>query len=236
MSHSSKPDGTDPRIVTPDADEETVTIAHGYSTGGVYHTSECPTIKRMDDPHEVAKSVAEWKDYTKCKRCKQVEGEDGYAHPGRGPTGPSASHTLSGVSPVMCIQLRALLLDGASQSETAAIVGVGGSTVGRHARGECECDHNARQLTFDGETYHPVGEGVPKHITGYAPIKPAICATVRRVLPREGVSAETVSDVLDVSHSAVRDHARGECAHDIDTPALTFDHPSGAWVPVEDRP
>jgi len=83
---ASDPDGTDPRILSPSGDEETVTIARGHSTGKTYHTTDCPVVKRMNKPNEVPKRVAEWKDYDKCKRCEEEEGGDGQPRPGPDPS------------------------------------------------------------------------------------------------------------------------------------------------------
>ena len=226
------PDGSDPRILAPSDDEPDVKIAQGYSTGNVYHTSTCPTVKRMNQPHDVPISVAEWKGYSKCKRCDEQEGGDGYEHPGKGPrNGAQISQLLTGVDAITCLQIRALLLSGETQASTADILQIGKTTVGTHGRGECDCEHHGRQLTFDGDAYHPVkGEGVPRRITGYAPISERTCANIRSALVREGVSASLIATIFAVSEDTVRLHGRGECQHGHGTPAATFDAKTNEWA------
>ena len=227
------PDGNDPRIVTPSEDERKVITAHGYSTGKTYHTRECPTVKRMDDPTEVPISIARWKDYTKCKRCDEHARKQQHEHVRKGPrNGGTHAQLLSGVDAPACLQIRALLLSGETQQATADILGIGKATVGTHARGECGCEHHGRPLTYDGHEYLPVkGDGVPKHITGFAPIPEQTCEHIRRVIVREGVSAVRLATVLGVSDDSIRHHAHGECDHGDSAPAASFDADEQAWTP-----
>lgn len=235
MSQPSKPDGTDPRIVVPDEDEETVAIAYGYSTGKTYHTANCAVTDRMSDPNHVPVSVAKWKGYTKCKRCDEREGGEGYEHPGKGPQdGPNASQLLQGISPVACVQLRALLLDGASRQEAADTLGVGKSTVGRHALGKCNCGHDAHTLTHTSDGYVTTDEGgLRTYITGVTPITDTVCDMLRRAVVREGVTATHLADVFGVSNDAVTRHARGRCNHDSAITPATFDRTANEWVTQE---
>jgi hypothetical protein len=235
MSQPSTPDGTDPRIVSPSEDEQTVQIAFGQSTGRTYHTADCTVVERMHDPKEVAMSVAEWKGYSKCKRCDEREGGDGYEHPGKGSRdGPNASQLLIGIDSVGCIHVRACLLDGKTTVETGDIVDAGKSTVRRHAHGNCSCDHPGRTVEYDGTEWTPADEeGIPKHITGYAPVSSDVCELMRAALAREGVTADTLADVLGSSDDAVRRHARGNCDHTVRTPPVTFNDDTKAWERVE---
>lgn len=235
MSQPTKPDGTDPRIVAPTEDEQTVQIAFGRSTGQTYHTADCTVVERMDDPKEVGISVAEWKGYSKCKRCDECEGGEGYDHPGKGPRdGPNASQLLTGIDSVGCIQVRACLLDGRSQVETAEIVDAGKSTVGRHAHGKCSCEHDGRTVEHtDGEWSTAEEEGIPRHITGYAPVSPDVCELMRAALARDGVDAGTLADVLGSSDDAVRRHARGNCDHTVRTLPVRYDDDARDWKRVE---
>ena len=231
------PDGSDPRIVTPSEDEQTVITAHGYSTGKKYHTRKCPTVKRMDKPTEEPISIARWKDYTKCKRCDEGEAERSYDHVSKGPRdGGTHAQLLTGVDSIACLQIRSILINDETQQTTADMLGFAKSTVGTHARGECNCEHHGRPLTFDGDVYRPVkGDGVPTHITGFAPIPGRTCEHIRRVIIREGVSAVRLATVLGVSDDSIRHHARGECDHGDSAPAASFDPDEQAWTPVVTR-
>lgn len=226
---ASDPDGTDPRILSPGDDETTVKIAHGHSTGKTYHTGDCAVVDRMDEANEVALSVAEWKGYTKCKRCDELEGGDGYPHPG-GPDGASLSHRLHGITRARCLQIRVRLLNGGTRRSVADAVGVGAASVGRHRAGECSCEHHGRTLDYDGDGYAPIeDEGVPRKVTGRAPIDPETCADIRDTLARDGVSAAGLATILGVSESAARHHGAGECTHQHDTPPLTYDVNAQRW-------
>lgn len=231
---ASEPDGTDPRILTPDDDEPEVKIANGYSTGKTYHTADCAVVKRMDAAQTVTQSVAEWKGYTKCKRCDEREGGEGYPHPG-GPNGATTAHRLNGVGRIRCLQLRARLVGGETHKAVADAYNIGSATVGRHARGECSCEHHGRTLTGDdGPGHTPVeDEGVPRRITGRAPIEDATCADIRRALAGEGLSASALATVLGVSEGAVRRHGAGECTHAHPTPPVAYDDTSQGWVQAD---
>lgn len=234
MSQPAKPDGTDPRIVIPDENEPTVTIAYGYSTGKTYHTTECPITERMSDPNHVAISVAEWKGYTKCKRCTERESGDGYEHPARGPpTGAHPAQLLQGVTPVGCVQLRACLLDGDSRSDAASRLDVGKSTIGRHALGKCNCGHDAHTLTHTDDGYTTTDDGgLETYITGVTPVDKSACEMFRRALVKEGVNANTLATVYGVSDDAIRRHARGRCDHDTDVPPATYHDATKSWQPA----
>ena len=231
---ASPPDGTDPRILTPEEDEPEVTIAYGHSTGKTYHTTDCAVVQRMSAPQDVSRSVAEWKGYTKCKRCDEREGGDGYPHPG-GPEGASLSHRLHGITRARCLQIRVRLLNGGTRRSVADAVGVGSGSVGRHRTGECSCEHHGRTLDYDGDGYSPLeDEGVPRQVTGRAPIDPATCADIRDTLPRDGVSAAGLATILGVSESPVRRHGAGECTHQHDTPPVSYDASAQRWRVVAD--
>jgi hypothetical protein len=222
-------------MLVPDEDEETVAIAYGYSTGKTYHTADCNVTQRMDDPNHVAKSVAEWKGYTKCKRCDEREGGNGYDHPGPSTsTGPTASQLLQGITPVGCVQLRTLLLDGASRSEAADRLDVGKSTVGRHALGKCNCGHDAHTLTHTSDGYVTSEEGgLETYLTGITVIDTDACNMLRRALVRDGVTATTLATLFGISDDAVRRHARGRCDHDTPVGPARFDKNRNEWLTVE---
>lgn len=226
---ASKPDGTDPRILTPDDDEPEVKIAYGHSTGKTYHTTECAVVSRMSKPQKVSRSVAEWKGYSKCKRCDEREGGDGYPHPG-GPKSASISHRLHGVNRSRCLQIRVCLLRGGNKREVADALDIGSSSVGRHRTGKCSCQHHGRTLEFADGEYVPVeDEGVPRKVTGRAPIDATTCIDIRETLPRNGVSAAALATILGVSESPIRLHGMGGCQHTHDTPPATYDKIKQEW-------
>jgi len=228
---ASDPDGTDPRILSPSDDEPTVTIAHGHSTGKTFHTTECPVVRRMNAPNEVAQSVAEWKGYTKCKRCDEREGGDGFPHPG-GPDGPGVCHHLQGVTRAECLQIRVRLLTGGSRRTVQEALDIGNATVGRHVSGDCSCQHHAHTLTYDtgaGEYRVADDRGVPTDAAGRVQIDAPTCAVVRSALPLAGVSTRTLGTVLGISAKSVRHHATGACDHTHDTTAVAWDADERAW-------
>lgn len=231
---ASEPDGSDPRILTPDDDDPEVKIAYGHSTGKTYHTTDCAVVKRMDAPQTVARGVAEWKGYSKCKRCDEREGGEGYPHPG-GPDGASPSHRLHGITRAQCLQIRVRLLTGGTRRSVADAVGVGTASVGRHRTGACSCAHYGRTLDYDDGSYVPIeDEGVPREVTGRAPIDAATCADIRDTLARDGVSAAGLATILGVSETPVRRHGSGDCTHQHDTPPVTYDASARRWRAVDD--
>lgn len=231
---ASPPDGTDPRILSSSGDEPEVTTACGYSTGKTYHTADCPVAERMNAPNHVPKSVAEWKGYTKCKRCKVKEGEDDYSRPGRSPDGsPARPHRISRAR---CLQIRVLLLMGAPRRQVADRLGLG-RAVGRHGAGECSCSHDASSLTYDHDahTYRVADDGgLPTQLTGRTPVSAEACADFRDTLARDGASAAPLARLFDVSEDAVRRHGAGDCTHQHDTPPVSYDASAQRWRVVAD--
>jgi len=229
MTSTPPPSGSDPRVLTPDADEPEVKIAHGYSTGHTYHTADCAIVARMDDPNAVPKSVAEWKGHDKCKRCDERECGEGYPHPG-GPTGASAGQRLHHVTRVRCLQIRCQLLRGGSTRGVADATGISKSTVNRHRDGACACEHYGRTLAFDGCDYYPVeDEGVPRTPTGRTSIDCDTCADIRGALSRDGVSANALAAVFGIGTSTLRAHATGDCSHDHGVTPVRYDHDDKCW-------
>lgn len=233
---ASAPDGTDPRILSPDDDEPEVTIARGYSTEKTYHTTDCPIVRRINNPNDVPKSVAEWKGYTKCKRCEKVEGGEDYARPGRSyADGPlPRPHRISRTK---CLKSRALLLQGGTRRGVAEQLDIGNGSVQRHRSGSCSCEHDAHTVEYDGDGYVRTDDGgIPTHVNGRTPIPPETCVALRDTLARGGVHAATLAHLFGVSEGAARRHAVGECTHDHDTPPVTFDADAQAWRRVADAP
>lgn len=237
MSQPSKPDGSDPRVVTPDADEPQVTIAKGYSTGKVYHTSStCPTIKRMDAPQEVALSVAEWKDYDKCGRCDAQESADADSPTGDFDKIPKYASLLGRVTPSVCVAIRAALVAGASKREAGERFGVSHSTVERHTDG-CGCDHDAPPVAYaPGLTWHPTDDAslpIP-HPDGRRRVTPAACARIRQTLAKTAARSAALATLYGLDTTTVRLHATGECHHDHDAPTVAYDSHDTAWEVATD--
>jgi len=186
----------------------------------------------MDDPNHVPVSVAEWKGYTKCKRCDEREGGEGYDHPGRGTvSGVSIPQMMHGITPVRCLQIRALLLDGHSRNEAADVLDVSKRTAGRHGIGRCQCDHGAQAVTYTDAGYEPDGDGgLPTLLSGTTKVTAEVCDITRRVLIREDVRTAHLAALFDVSQDSVRRHASGKCTHTTVTRPATFDPSAGKWV------
>ena len=232
----SDPDGTDSRILSPDDNEPEVTVARGNSTGKTYHTTDCPIVRRINDPNHVPKSVAEWKGYTKCKRCDEVEGGEGYTRPDRS----YADEVLPRphrISRIKCLKSRALLLQGGTRRGVAEQLDIGEGTVQRHRSGSCSCEHDAHAVEYDGGGYARTDDGgIPTRVNGRTPISVETCAALRDTLARGGVHAVTLAHLFGVSESATRRHVAGECNHDHDTAPVTFDAGAQAWRRVADAP
>ena len=230
---ASSPDGTDPRILTPDADEDEVKIARGYSTGKSYHTTDCATVEWMNSPNTVPESTAKWKGYTKCARCEEREGGDGYPH-GNGSRAAVEHATLLGmITPAVCVTMRALLVNGGSKREVADQIGVSHSTVRRHTN-ECGCDHDAASIEYSRvKGWHTLDDGVSPvgyADTPHASLSAGACTHLRRVLVESDVRTTTLSALYDIDDSTVQLHARGDCQHDAAAPPLSFDMTDREWT------
>lgn len=216
-----KPDGSDPRVVTPDSDDETVILSNVNSSANTYHTTECYSVRQMDYQREVSMSVAEWRDATLCSRCARNEGDDDTDtnNTRHGPrTGATPTQMLHGVAPVECVQIRCLVLDGHSQADAADVVNASESTANRHALDRCACDHDMPGLEWDGSSYRV--EDFSGGITA------ARCDYIRHALPRFGVTAALLARLYDVDEDTIRAHGQGRCNHSGADPATLE---GGVW-------
>lgn len=235
MSDAARPDGSDPRVLTPDADEPDVWISRGNSSAKKYHTNECATVEQMIRAKQVPQSVAEWNDHEKCDRCHRIDTGDDYERPGAGEIRLTTGYHT--VSPVRCLALRALAVSGDTQRDAADTLGVSQSTAARHIKGECTCDHYGHAVRYtDDNSAEPAADGgVPESVRdGQVFIPPTTCARIRRVLAGTPVSVRPLAAVLGASDSAVRRHAKNEdkCQHDhADAyPPVRWDHDAYEWV------
>jgi len=73
---SSKPDGTDPRVLQPEGETVYTTTSVSQSKTTKYHTQDCYSLEQKDGGiREIDMSVAKWKDMKPCDYC-QTEGEN----------------------------------------------------------------------------------------------------------------------------------------------------------------
>ena len=241
MSKPTPPDGSDPRVLTPDPDEPDVWVTCRHSSSKRYHTQRCSVVEQMNHEKQVDKSVAEWSGHEKCDRCHRIETDEDYERPGAGEIRIDSGY--HSVSPVRCLSLRALALGGHTHDEAADVIGVASSTAGRHIRGECTCDHHGHTVAYDadGANPHPAGDGgVPDSVRDGQTLIPATtCARIRRLLTDAPVSARTIATLFGASDTSVRSHAKGGdlCHHDSDEnhPPVHYDPAQQTWVADHDR-
>jgi hypothetical protein len=229
MSQPSKPDGTDPRIVVPDDDEDDVIVKSSFGgTGQAYHTCECRNVVQMESTRTVKQTIAEWKGYTECNVCI-TEGEYN-DDPGREEI---AAEDKVHPSPTReeCAAFRTRILSGASPAQVAADTTWGRTAVYTHARGDC--------THADPPAHAPVAYGwhvdTDADETGGSNKKLRVSAATCRTLRQQLIRGESRSDLTerhDISESAITEHVTGRCNHDADAhghPPLAY-----GWHQVEE--
>lgn len=198
-----KPDGTDPRIVAPSEDEETVWVKSSYGgSAKAYHTRRCRNVEQMRSAREVKKSVAEWKGYHECSVCQKDPAPE---------PDPEPSETVLEPTKAECFTFRKLLLEHGSATAVAEYVEWGTTAINKHARGKCQHDtpHPAVKHGWH-EDPEKDDSGVPG--SNNTRIHPGTCRSIRRrLLSVDSVPA--VAHDLDMTEDTVRRHAKGDCEH-----------------------
>ena len=153
MSDAERPDGSDPRVLVPDADEPLVTVvSNDKSSADAYHThaSACDKINRSSATREVKQSVAEWQGCELCERCEELDAL------------PDAPLTLTDadvpddhrqVPAAVCAALRRAVGRGYPAGDAGRVAGVSRSTVYPHVRGECDHDVAEPAFAYDGDEW-----------------------------------------------------------------------------------
>jgi len=68
---SSKPDGSDPRILQKEGTTVYIATTITQSKKTTYHEKGCPVLDKLNtEPTEIDVSVAKWKGYEKCNHCQ----------------------------------------------------------------------------------------------------------------------------------------------------------------------
>ena len=200
------PDGSDPRILAPSADEPDVIIkASGGGSSRAYHTARCRNVKKMNSTRTVKQSVAEWKGFDECEICIHEGDHDPTADD------DETEATRRMMSPETCAELRRRYLSGEPPAEIEADCGWSRTAMNQHVRGRCahnddvdapECDYGWH-ASKDGET----GDRASR-----TRVSPQLCEAMRRQL-LAGKSRGEVADFYDISFSCVGTHVKGECNH-----------------------
>lgn len=230
-----RPDGSDPRVLTPDADEPEVWVASGSSSNAkTYHTNHCATVDRMGRPTQVPLSVARWRDHEKCERCELIDSDEDYPRPGTSSVNIAAGYHT--VTALRCLILRALALDGYTHADAAAEIDVTKSTATRHISGSCECDHHGHSVSYDeSNNPTPAGDGgVPDALGGQVIIPATACANMRRLLAESPVPVPPVAELFGTSDAAVRRHVKNadRCHHEHSDlyPPVRYNRDAHEWV------
>lgn len=249
---ASAPDGTDPRILSPGDDDPDVTIASGHSTGKTYHTMDCPVVKRMKEPKTTSRAVAEWKGYSKCERCDELEsGQESQTNadaPPQVPVCPACGTDLTGVklaahlpcdavngkmSADLCEQLRRDLLAADSLPAVVDKYPVEDGACRRHARGDCDCRGDVPPLTYDmsAKTWVSTDKPTPTERK---------CRAARELLVANVAPYREVAARVGMHPDTTRKHVNGACECPTVTPPLAFDHDAERWryaseVPADAR-
>lgn len=234
MSNADKPDGTDPRVLTPDPDEPDVYIARQDHSATKWHPEECSSVKAMDNPKVVSKSIATWNGRTKCSRCERIQTGEDYPRPGtKYSSNPYGYHS---VTPVKCLTMRALALAGWDHTEIADEVDVTKSTATRHCNGSCQCVHVGHSVEYTGRTGTAAGDrGVPDDSTRGGIYVPAqTCKHIREILAETDLSIAPLTELFGASEVTIRRHAKAgdKCSHDHNEthPPLRFGKSDRTWV------
>jgi len=235
MSDAAPPDGSDPRVLTPGDDEPEVWVASGETSNSKkYHTNRCATVERMTRPTKVPMSIAEWRDHTLCDRCRLIDTNEDYRRPGT--TDVQVDVGYHTVTPLRCLILRALALEGYTQREAADEIGVvTKGTAGKHIAGSCQCSHYGHSVEYDdANTASPAGDGgVPDALGGQVIIPPTTCARMRRIFNDAPVSPASVAALYGTCDTTVRRHAKNtdRCQHDLGDahPPVRYNRSKKTW-------
>ena len=66
-------EGDDRVLVTGGEGDREVWVSSSWnSSGSAYHTQKCSMYQRMATPKTVTRSLAEWKGYDECRKCKEI--------------------------------------------------------------------------------------------------------------------------------------------------------------------
>ena len=210
-----KPDGSDPRVLTPGDDEPTVKIAKHNTKA--YHTADCRTIYRLRDRGDVGfttrkLSVAEWQGLHECEICR-TEGEyDPDDQPDRSPD--EGEHDLDAAT---CDAMRTYLGSGVDAVEIVDTVPFGETLVREHLKGKCDHDTDAPAYSYG---WHPATDPPePTEPKSHGRVPAQTCYALReRLLDDE--SLQSGAKALGLSKSTARNHAKGRCPHHNSTPPL----------------
>ena len=209
-----KPDGSDPRVLTPGEDEPEVKIAKQHTQA--YHTADCRTIYRMRERgigfKTVKQSVAEWQDLHECEICCKHGEYDPDAAPDTSPDERSPDITAA-----MCDAWRTYLGNGMAALDIIDTVPYGETNVRNHLKGNCECEPDAPPYTYGWHAAtDPPEPTTPK---GHGSVAPRTCYALRDRLLDGGDLADAAK-ALNMSKSTARNHAKGRCPHHNSTPPL----------------
>lgn len=216
MSQPRKPDGTDPRIVTPSEDDETVKVSSSWnSSGDAYHTTDCAIVARIESVREVQKSVAEWKGFHECTRCIN-EGE----------WTPDFERETTGAwqhfpTTVECAAWRSAIANGTQPRDVADGLAYSSTTIRRHALGRCDHDVTHPPVAHGWHTTPEVDES-DKDRTKQSQMHPTRCVTIRKRL-LDGATTAELKEKYAMRKKGIRRHAKGECQHvHHETPPLAY--------------
>jgi hypothetical protein len=210
-----KPDGSDPRVLTPDDDEPDVKVAKENTEA--FHTADCRTIYRLRDRSDVGfttrkRSVAEWQGLHECEICRREGEYDPDDRPD--PTPDEGTHTIDAAT---CDALRTYLGSGMDAVEIIDIVPYGETVVREHLKGKCDHDTDAPAYSFG---WHPATD--PPEATeavDRSRVEAQTCYALRdRLL--DGQPLKDASDALRMNKGTARKHAKGRCPHRNSTPPL----------------
>lgn len=212
-----RPDGTDPRVLTPSDDEPEVKIAKRNTQA--YHTADCRTIYRMRERgvgfKTVKLSVAEWRDLHECDICEREGAYDPDATPDR--SGHADPEDAPGVAAPTCAAWRTYLGSGLPALELIDIVPYSETEVRRHLKGECAHEVSEPAYAFG---WHPAPDPpAERDARPQTSVTAATCYALRdRLL--DGERLTDAASALSMSDGTARNHARGRCEHHNSTPPL----------------
>jgi len=143
MSNASQPDGTDPRVLTPEGREVVTPNTNGANAHQRYHKPGCRRIDTMERPSKrVDVAVAKWKDLKPCQTCH----------------GDERNHNGNGTAiegPTVDRWRRALVWTDGGTREIAAGGAYSPTTVRRHARGIATDNYNTDPTVPPARWSHP---------------------------------------------------------------------------------
>lgn len=222
----AKPDGSDPRVLTPSEDEEHVMVKGAWgASGDAYHTCECRNVVQMRSVREVPISIAEWKGYHECHACI-TEGEYN-----DDPSREEQQSTDENVHPTPsieeCAAFRRAILEGNTPADVASDTVWGRTSIYRHATGGCKCEDVSHPPVAHG--WHVDTSGEQGDATARVQVSAKHCRVFREQLLK-GESRADLAERHAISKTAIARHANGRCNH----PPDAHGHPplSYGWHPI----